>query len=70
MLILAGGLIGSFVAYLAVDRWLLGFAYRMDIGAASFALAIVAALGVAYVTVALQSFRTAQADPADALRYE
>lgn len=69
-LILAGGLIGSLVAYLAVDRWLLGFAYRTDIGIASFALAIVAALGVAYLTVALQSLRTAQADPADALRYE
>jgi putative ABC transport system permease protein len=70
LLIIAGGLIGSLVAYLAVDRWLLGFAYRTDIGIAAFALAIVAALAVAYVTVALQSFRTAQADPVDALRYE
>lgn len=70
VLILAGGLIGSFAAYLAVDGWLLGFAYRTDMGIASFALAILVALGVAYLTVALQSFRTAQADPADALRYE
>ena len=70
MLILAGGLIGSLVAYLAVDRWLLGFAYRTDIGVAAFALAILAALGVAYLTVALQSLRAAEADPVDALRYE
>lgn len=70
LLILAGGLIGSLVAYLAVDRWLLGFAYRTDIGIAAFALAIVAALAVAYLTVALQSFRTAQANPVDALSYE
>jgi putative ABC transport system permease protein len=70
LLILAGGLIGSLVAYLAIDRWLLGFAYRTDIGIAAFVLAIAAALAVAYLTVALQSFRTAQADPVDALRYE
>lgn len=70
LLILAGGLIGSLAAYLAVDRWLLGFAYRTDIGIAAFVLAIGAALGVAYLTVALQSFRAAQADPVDALRYE
>lgn len=70
LLILAGGLIGSLVAYLAIDRWLLGFAYRTEIGIAAFVLAIAAALAVAYLTVALQSFRTAQADPVDALRYE
>lgn len=70
VLVLAGGLIGSLVAWLAVDSWLLGFAYRTDIGLASFAIAIVAALAVAYLTVALQSFRAAQADPVDALRYE
>ena len=70
LLILAGGLVGSLGAYLAVDRWLLGFAYRTEVGFAAFALAIAAALAVAYLTVALQSFRTAQADPVDALRYE
>lgn len=70
LLIAAGGLIGSLVAYLAIDRWLLGFAYRTDVGIAAFALAIAAALAVAYLTVALQSFRTAQADPVDALSYE
>jgi putative ABC transport system permease protein len=70
LLIFAGGLFGSLVAYLAVDRWLLGFAYRTDIGIAAFALAIVAVLAVAYATIALQSFRTARADPVDALRYE
>ena len=70
LLIFAGGLVGSLVAYLAIDRWLLGFAYRTDIGIAAFALAIAAALAVAYLTVAFQSFRAAQADPVEALRYE
>jgi putative ABC transport system permease protein len=69
-LVLAGGLIGALIAYLAIDNWLLGFAYRTDIGASAFVMAIVAALGVAYVTVALQSYRTAQSDPVDALRYQ
>lgn len=68
LLIAAGGLIGSLVAYLAIDPWLLGFAYRIDVGVAAFAAAIAAALAVAYLTVALQSFQTAQADPVVALR--
>jgi putative ABC transport system permease protein len=70
VLVLAGGVIGSLVAWLAIDNWLLGFAYRTNVGLAAFAFAIAAALGVAYLTVALQSFRSAQADPVDALRYE
>jgi putative ABC transport system permease protein len=70
LIILLGGLIGSLMAYLAIDNWLIGFAYRTGIGIAPFAVAIVAALAVAYLTVVLQSFRTAQADPVDALRYE
>jgi putative ABC transport system permease protein len=70
LLVLIGGIAGSVAAYFAIDDWLLGFAYHTSIGFAAFAIAIVAALCVAYVTVALQSFRFAQNDPVDALRYE
>lgn len=70
VLVLAGGIVGSVASYLAVDDWLQSFAYRTGVGFAAFAIAVAAALVVAYATIALQSFRFAQADPVDALRYE
>jgi len=70
ILVFIGGLVASVLAYLAIDEWLKGFAYRIDIGWLFFVLAIGLALLVAYLTVAIQSYKTARADPVDALRYE
>ncbi len=58
------------VAYLAMDRWLEGFAYRVDVGFGTFALAGLAALALALGTVSAQAFRAATADPVKALRSE
>lgn len=69
-LVLAGAVIGSVGAYFTIDEWLAGFAYRAGINPiVFFASTLVAAL-VAFLTIALQSFGTARADPVDALRYE
>jgi putative ABC transport system permease protein len=69
-LILAGAVLGSAVAYLAIDQWLTGFAYRAGINPLIFAAATALAALVAFTTIALQSSSTARADPADSLRYE
>jgi putative ABC transport system permease protein len=69
-LILGGAVFGSIVAYLAIDRWLAGFAYRADINPLVFVAAAGLAAAVAFATIALQSFATARADPADSLRHE
>lgn len=58
------------LTWLAADRWLRGFAYRIDVGPVSFiagglALALLAALTVSY-----HSVRAATANPVDALRSE
>jgi putative ABC transport system permease protein len=58
------------LAYLAADRWLADFAYRVDLGWAVFALAGVGALLVALLTVGYQALKVALADPVHALRYE
>jgi putative ABC transport system permease protein len=58
------------IAYFSMDRWLSGFAYRVDLGAGVFVLAALAALLVAWLTVGYQSVRAALADPVKALRYE
>lgn len=63
-------LLAAPVAYLAMDRWLQDFAYRVDVQWYILALAGVAALLVAWSTVSYQSIRAAMTDPVKALRYE
>lgn len=70
LLVLAGAVVGSIVAYLSIDEWLAGFAYRAAVNPLVFVLATIVAAAVAFVTIALQSFGTARADPSNALRYE
>ncbi|MGW8369286.1 MAG: ABC transporter permease, partial [Gammaproteobacteria bacterium] len=70
LLVLTGAVVASIVAWLAIDEWLAGFAYRAPINPLIFVVAAIAAAVVAFVTIALQSSRTARADPANALRYE
>lgn len=70
LLIGAGGVIASAAAWLVMDEWLAGFAYRVKVSPLLLALSIALAAAVALGTVSLQSLRTARADPADTLRYE
>jgi putative ABC transport system permease protein len=53
-----------------MERWLSGFAYRVDLGFGVFAAAGVVALLVALLTVSGQAVRAALADPVESLRYE
>jgi len=58
------------VAYLAMQRWLQDFAYRIDLDISTFVLAGVLALLIAALTVGQQAWRAARLDPAIALRDE
>jgi putative ABC transport system permease protein len=60
------------LAYLAMGRWLEDFTYRIEMSGqlGLFALAGLAALAAALVSVAYQSTRAARTDPVDSLRYE
>jgi putative ABC transport system permease protein len=70
VLIAAGAAIASIVAWLAMQEWLSGFAYRVSLNPAYLLLAALGAGSVALLTIALQSWRTAHGDPIEALRYE
>jgi putative ABC transport system permease protein len=70
LLVLAGAVIASLVAYYAMDEWLTGFAYHTGINPWVFLLSAIVAAAVAFITVALQSYKTARANPVDSLRYE
>jgi len=53
-----------------MNRWLDGFAYRVDVGVATFAIAGGTALLVALVTVSYHAIRAARLDPATTLQSE
>ncbi len=58
------------VSYYIITSWLENFPYRISPGPAIFILAAIIALLIAVVTVAGQSYRTANMNPANTLRDE
>jgi putative ABC transport system permease protein len=70
LLVLGGAIVGSLVAYYVMDEWLTSFAYHTGINPFVFILSALVAAMVAFITIALQSFKTARANPVNALRYE
>jgi putative ABC transport system permease protein len=69
-LVFAGSIVASIVAYYAIEEWLSGFAYRVGIHPMVFVVSAAVVIAVAFLTIALQSYRTAQTNPAQTLRYE
>ena len=69
-LVLIANIVAWPVAYLAMDHWLADFAYRISIGWATFLVAGLTALLIAFVTVVYQAVRAAIGNPVAALRYE
>ncbi len=58
------------IAYYAMAKWLEGFAYRTDLSWWIFAVAGIAALLIACLTVCWQSWQATSRNPVEALRYE
>ena len=58
------------LAFWAMDHWLHGFAYRVDLPPWLFAAASVVAVLIAWITVSTHAWLVARAKPATALRYE
>jgi len=63
-------LIAAPVAWFAMDKWLAGYGYRVDMGWTVFALSGLLALVIAVATVSYQSIRAALANPVKSLRAE
>ena len=69
VLVLLASVLAAVAAYFAIEGWLQGFAYQAGIDPLIFLLAAAVAAAVAVATVAAQTWRTAKADPVQALRY-
>ncbi|HEX5555231.1 MAG TPA: ABC transporter permease [Chitinophagaceae bacterium] len=69
-LVMLAILIASPLAWLGMDKWLEGYAYRINISGWIFLVAGALALLIALVTVSLQAIRAAMANPVRSLRSE
>jgi len=58
------------LAWYAMNRWLENFAFRISVQWWMLAASALIALTIALVTISVQAFRAAMANPADALKYE
>jgi putative ABC transport system permease protein len=70
LLVLFANLISWPVAYYFMNKWLDDFAYKINIGISFFILATVLSLIIAFLTMAYQALKVANANPVKALRYE
>ncbi|MEE1944818.1 ABC transporter permease [Pedobacter sp. KR3-3] len=70
VLIIIANLIAIPVAYILSSNWLAGFAYRTTITIWPFVAATLISVIITIVTVSLQAYKTANAKPVDALKYE
>jgi hypothetical protein len=70
ILVALANLVAWPIAYVAMNRWLQDFAYRISLSWQTFALAGCAVLFLALLTVSAQAIKAALANPVDSLRYE
>lgn len=69
-LVLIAAVLALPAALLVMNRWLEDFAFRIDLSPAPFVAGALAALLIAWVTVASQAWRAAVKRPVETLRYE
>jgi len=69
-LVIAANIIAVPIAYILSKNWLNGFAFRTTMTIWPFVIATVISIMITLITVSLQAYRTAKANPVDALKYE
>jgi len=70
LLVLIAFIIASPFAWMTISNWLTDFAYRIAIDWWVFALAGLAALLIAFLTISFQGVRAAIASPVESLKAE
>jgi putative ABC transport system permease protein len=69
-LVLIANVIALPIAFVATNRWLQEYAYHVDLSWWIFVMAGVLALGIAFITISYQAFKSAIANPVKSLRSE
>lgn len=70
VLVVIALIIASPVGAYLMHRWLQGYVYRVEISWLTFAIAGIAALVIALLTVIIQSIKAGQGNPVNSLRNE
>lgn len=70
VLVFIAQILGAFLAYLGINRWLQHFAYRVDVGLDTFLQTGFISLIITLLTVSYQSLKGALANPVETLRNE
>jgi len=70
VLVLLANMVAVPVAYVLSRNWLNGFAFRTTMTMWPFIIAAAISILVTLITVSLQAYRSAKANPVDALKYE
>ncbi|MCK5075149.1 MAG: hypothetical protein KAR38_02185, partial [Calditrichia bacterium] len=68
--ILIANVIAFPIGWFVMNKWLQSFSYRMDLNIWLFVFSGILALTVAIITVSIQAFKAATANPVEALKYE
>jgi putative ABC transport system permease protein len=68
--IIVANVIAFPISWFIMNKWLQTFAYRMDLNIWLFLLSGLFALSVAILTVIIQTFKAAMANPVKSLKYE
>lgn len=69
-MIVIANLIAWPLAYILLNRWLQGFAYKIDLPMLPFVLAALGSVGIIVLTVALRTYKMTTANPVEALKYD
>ncbi|WP_293946426.1 MULTISPECIES: ABC transporter permease [unclassified Sphingobacterium] len=69
-LIVISILIATPIAWLAIDRWLTDFAFKIELSSWMFIIPAIVTIGVAFLAMSYQSVSAARANPVDSLRDE
>ncbi|MGE8380872.1 MAG: ABC transporter permease, partial [Sphingobacterium sp.] len=69
-LIVISILIATPIAWLAIDKWLTDFAFKIDLSWWMFIIPAIVTIGVAFLAMSYQSVSAARANPVDSLRDE
>jgi putative ABC transport system permease protein len=69
-LVLLASVIASPVAWMAMSRWLENYPYRIQLNGWMFAVAVIAVVLIALLTISYQAIKAALANPAQSLRTE
>lgn len=69
-LVLVANLIAWPVAYIVMNRWMQGFAYRAGLTLTTFLVTGILSVGIALLTVSFRAAKAALSNPIETLRYE